>query len=144
METVGIEPTTPCMSSMYSNHLSYASATLYIITQATEFVNSFSEFFIIILSDCTDSSQHRPTGTDFELIYPSRRAPNTKDKAEHKQYCTQYRLKFLAGDRDIFKFPEKNERQAQKDQQNAKRNFLHTNLPIDYSKRSRINCGSFP
>ena len=25
VETVGIEPTTPCMSSMYSNHLSYAS-----------------------------------------------------------------------------------------------------------------------
>ena len=28
METTGIEPVTPCMSSKYSNQLSYASVTL--------------------------------------------------------------------------------------------------------------------
>ena len=27
VETIGIEPMTPCMSSMYSNQLSYASVT---------------------------------------------------------------------------------------------------------------------
>ena len=31
VETTGLEPVTPCMSSKYSDQLSYASKTLYII-----------------------------------------------------------------------------------------------------------------
>ena len=37
---------TPCMSSKYSNQLSYASATVDIIPHAIWFVNPFFEFFL--------------------------------------------------------------------------------------------------
>ena len=59
VETVGIEPTTPCMSSMYSNHLSYASATVDIISHAAEFVKGFLKIlslfayiFMLLSSRC--------------------------------------------------------------------------------------------
>ena len=45
VETVEFESTTPCMSSMYSNQLSYASVTAYIISHLFLFFNSFFEKF---------------------------------------------------------------------------------------------------
>ena len=44
VETTGIEPVTPCMSSKYSNQLSYASIVLrlYIIAQIDCVVNRIS------------------------------------------------------------------------------------------------------
>ena len=41
VETAGFEPATSCMSSMHSNQLSYASATLYIITYENRKCNPF-------------------------------------------------------------------------------------------------------
>ena len=43
VETTGLEPVTPCMSSKYSNQLSYASVTGYIIHAKCEFVNRLDE-----------------------------------------------------------------------------------------------------
>ena len=49
LETTGLEPVTPCMSSKYSSQLSYASVT--IILYHTHFKNAipFSKFLEIFL-----------------------------------------------------------------------------------------------
>ena len=41
----GLEPMTPCMSSRYSNQLSYTLTTIFIIAHLFRFVNPFSGFF---------------------------------------------------------------------------------------------------
>ena len=46
VETVGLEPMTPCMSSKCSNQLSYASATVNSITHIFRFVNPKCEKFL--------------------------------------------------------------------------------------------------
>ena len=43
METTGIEPVTPCMSSKYSNQLSYASVTVGIIAHCFGKIKRFSK-----------------------------------------------------------------------------------------------------
>ena len=50
VETAGFEPATSCMSSMHSNQLSYASATLYIIAHSESKSKPFFEFFSIFLN----------------------------------------------------------------------------------------------
>lgn len=56
VETIGIEPMTPCMSSMYSNQLSYASArsVLYHIAFdiATLFLKKVKKFLILFMLLC--------------------------------------------------------------------------------------------
>lgn len=51
VETIGFEPMTPCMSSMYSNQLSYASArsVLYHIVpdNATPFLKKVEKLLIL-------------------------------------------------------------------------------------------------
>ena len=45
MRMSGLEPMTPCMSSRYSNQLSYTLTTDIIIAQNLRFVNPFLQFF---------------------------------------------------------------------------------------------------
>ena len=45
VETIGIEPMTSCMSSKRSNHLGYASATMYIIPYKNANCKPFFAFF---------------------------------------------------------------------------------------------------
>ena len=60
VETVGIEPTTPCMSSMYSNHLSYASmsflsATLLLYHNKKKNAIGFKIIFYIFSAETVKS-----------------------------------------------------------------------------------------
>ena len=48
VETTGIEPVTPCMSSKYSNQLSYASATLLLYHIVSHIARAFYKFFYFI------------------------------------------------------------------------------------------------
>ena len=45
MRMSGLEPMTPCMSSRYSNQLSYTLTTESIIAQIVRFVNPYFHFF---------------------------------------------------------------------------------------------------
>ena len=62
METTGIEPVTPCMSSKYSNQLSYASVwNGTIITRSAQFVNSLvkiCDLIVIFSRGGADFAEH--------------------------------------------------------------------------------------
>ena len=62
VETTGIEPVTPCMSSKYSNQLSYASVwNGTIITRSAQFVNSLVKICnqnVIFSCDGADFAEH--------------------------------------------------------------------------------------
>ena len=49
MRMSGLEPMTPCMSSRYSNQLSYTLTTKSIISQVFGFVNPYLRIFYIFL-----------------------------------------------------------------------------------------------
>ena len=48
METTGIEPVTPCMSSKYSNQLSYASVTLVLYHINQDIAIPFEKVFVYL------------------------------------------------------------------------------------------------
>ncbi len=62
VETTGIEPVTPCMSSKYSNQLSYASVwNGTIITRSAQFVNSLvkiCDLIVIFSRGGADFAEH--------------------------------------------------------------------------------------
>ena len=51
MRMSGLEPMTPCMSSRYSNQLSYTLTTEFIISYLFGFVNPHFRFFSFFFSD---------------------------------------------------------------------------------------------
>ena len=67
MRMSGLEPMTPCMSSRYSNQLSYTLTTEPIITQDSGFVNPFLRFFLIFMQKAAPV-QIKPGAAQLHLI----------------------------------------------------------------------------
>ena len=121
METTGIEPVTPCMSSKYSNQLSYASVwNGTIITRSAQFVNSLvkiCDLIVIFSRGGADFAEHvsivlqklRRSGLCYRISFrfAKRKAVHHKRKGKNgqrqsrgvcKQVCNWCRRYGIAAD----------------------------------------------